>query len=195
MQTRPWRYRLNPGRHASKRKTDLPEVIGQSCAPFGIYTTIQHRSGTAMSRYLTVRALPRTHQKKAKRMKSLIDLQNEIDSLQRQASEIRAKEKDRTVQEIIGLMKAFGISHSDLRHADGGTRRKRKARAKQVRISARTAKETRKPAPIKFRGPAGETWSGRGRTPVWLQTLLNQGQSADKYRVTTSTATVDRSRS
>lgn len=39
-------------------------------------------------------------------------------------------------------------------------------------------------APIKFRDPvSGHTWSGRGRTPVWLRDLEADGRSRDEFAV------------
>ena len=37
-------------------------------------------------------------------------------------------------------------------------------------------------APL-YRGPNGETWSGRGRAPGWLAALESQGQSRDAFRI------------
>lgn len=34
--------------------------------------------------------------------------------------------------------------------------------------------------PVKFRGPNGETWAGRGRLPAWMQ-----GQDKEQFRVKT----------
>lgn len=35
----------------------------------------------------------------------------------------------------------------------------------------------------KYRGPNGETWSGRGRAPRWLADLEAKGQKRDRYAV------------
>jgi DNA-binding protein H-NS len=40
----------------------------------------------------------------------------------------------------------------------------------------------RKIAP-KFRGPNGETWSGRGAQPRWLRTLLSRGHIPEEFRL------------
>jgi DNA-binding protein H-NS len=49
--------------------------------------------------------------------------------------------------------------------------------------SRRTRKDAGEPVPVKFRGPNGETWSGRGRMPKWLQAAEANGESRDKYLV------------
>ena len=51
-------------------------------------------------------------------MTSLIDIQNQIAILQKQAEEIRAQEFNQTVQDIKAKMAAFGITLADL---DAGT--------------------------------------------------------------------------
>ena len=37
--------------------------------------------------------------------------------------------------------------------------------------------------PAQFRGPDGETWSGRGRLPVWLTALEAQGRRREEFRI------------
>jgi len=39
------------------------------------------------------------------------------------------------------------------------------------------------PAAIKYRGPNGEAWSGRGRLPGWLGSLIEDGHSCREYLV------------
>lgn len=47
----------------------------------------------------------------------------------------------------------------------------------------RIRKDIGEPIPVKFRGPNGETWSGRGRLPKWLQAAESSGESRDKFLV------------
>lgn len=39
------------------------------------------------------------------------------------------------------------------------------------------------PVEVKFRGPNGEAWSGRGFKPKWLQALLAQGATLESFAV------------
>ncbi|MDD2923598.1 H-NS histone family protein [Rhodoferax sp.] len=105
-------------------------------------------------------------------MTSLIDIQNQIALLQKQADELKAKEFDKTVQEILAKMEAFGITLDDLQ---GGKARGRKVTNKPGKSS--------NPAPAKYRGPNGETWSGRGLMPRWLAALVAQGQSKESFAI------------
>jgi DNA-binding protein H-NS len=124
-------------------------------------------------------------------MKSLIELQSQIASLEKQAAEIRLKETDRTIQEILSLMKAFGITHADLRRADEAMRRPRKAKHRSAGKPPHSTKRKGKPVPAKYVGPDGETWSGRGRTPVWLQNLVKIGHTKEEYEVKSSVGSRD----
>lgn len=102
-------------------------------------------------------------------MSNLIDIQNQIEKLQKQADEIRAQEFDKTVQEILAKMTAYGITVKDLESVKG---RVRKAASPVTRQAA-----------AKFRGPNGETWSGRGLMPRWLTALVAQGRTKDDFAI------------
>lgn len=116
-------------------------------------------------------------------MSNLIDIQGQIDKLQKQASDIRAKEFDKTVREILATMQAFGITAKDLQvaSAKGGKVKAGKA-AKSPRAKSARSKVGGSVAP-KFRGPNGETWSGRGLTPRWLAALQAQGSQKEEFAI------------
>jgi len=122
-------------------------------------------------------------------MGNLIDIQSQIEKLQKQASDIRAKEFDKTVSEILAQMQAFGITLKDLQQAMG------KAGAGKGRGKAAGRSAAKKPAAkkrgakaggtvaAKYRGPNGETWSGRGLMPKWLSALVAQGRTKQEFAV------------
>lgn len=116
-------------------------------------------------------------------MSNLIDIQGQIDKLQKQASDIRAKEFDKTVRDILATMQAFGITTKDLQAASnkGGKARAAKP-AKQPRTKSAKSNAGVPVAP-KFRGPNGETWSGRGLTPRWLAALEAQGSKREDFAI------------
>jgi DNA-binding protein H-NS len=37
--------------------------------------------------------------------------------------------------------------------------------------------------PVKYRGPQGEEWTGRGHSPKWLQALEAQGRNREEFEV------------
>lgn len=118
-------------------------------------------------------------------MSNLVDIQKQIEELQKKASDIKAKEFQKTVLEIRAKMHAFGITVKDLHPNNTGTgKTKQKIRpgdtVKKVRSQAK--KKGASIAP-KYRGPAGETWSGRGLTPRWLVSLLAQGKTKEEFAI------------
>ena len=118
-------------------------------------------------------------------MSNLIDIQDQIEKLQKQASEIKSREFDKTVQDILSKMKAFGITLKDLQPAKG---RGVKGKAKTATAGKSAVAKVKKPkdaavVAAKFRGPNGETWSGRGLSPRWLAALVAQGHSKEEFAI------------
>jgi DNA-binding protein H-NS len=103
-------------------------------------------------------------------MTTLLEIQNQIAQLQKQAEEIKANEIAAAVQDIKAKMAAYGITIADLQ--SGG-----KVRA------GKSAAKSGTPAPVKYRGPNGETWSGRGLMPRWLAGQVAQGKSKESFAV------------
>jgi DNA-binding protein H-NS len=120
-------------------------------------------------------------------MGNLIDIQQQIEKLQKQASDIRSREFDATVQDILAKMQAFGITVKDL-----GAGKRKTSKAKPGRRPKATAgpavkakRSAAKGAVVtpKFRGPNGESWTGRGLMPRWLSALVAQGRSKEEFAI------------
>jgi DNA-binding protein H-NS len=120
-------------------------------------------------------------------MSNLIDIQTQIEKLQKQANEIKSKDFTATVQDILAKMAAFGITVKDLQSGKGKSKVGRVAKGKTgAAKSVKTPKAARKasnPVAPKYRGPNGETWTGRGLTPKWLSTLIAQGRAKDSFLI------------
>ncbi len=85
-------------------------------------------------------------------MASYKDLQSQIEKLQKQADQAREKEVASVVAQIRTMMNDYGIQPADLG------------------ISARRRRKSATPAVPKFQNPqTGETWTGRGRAPKWIE--------------------------
>lgn len=117
-------------------------------------------------------------------MSTLLEIQAQIKQLQTQEAEIKAKELEATLQEIVAKMQAFDISVGDLQSllpmqlrgktktdATGSASDSKKKRVSVTTVSA------------KYRGPNGETWSGRGLTPRWLASLIASGKTKEDFAV------------
>ncbi|MEY2682672.1 MAG: hypothetical protein RIQ66_1233 [Pseudomonadota bacterium] len=118
-------------------------------------------------------------------MANLIDIQSQIEKLQKQAADIRSKEFNATVQDILSKMAAFGITVKDL---EAARKKSPKGRAKPAGKAAGGRKAAKKggsssSVAAKYRGPNGETWSGRGLMPRWMSTLVAAGRSKDEFAI------------
>lgn len=131
-------------------------------------------------------------------MGSLIEIQSQIEKLQKQAADIKSREFDKTVKQIQAMMDAFGITLRDLQPGAGPRGRPvvRKTKAVKPVTNRRAGKKVagktvaRKPSvqkgaqlAVKYRGPKGETWSGRGSMPRWMAVLVAAGKSRDSFAV------------
>jgi DNA-binding protein H-NS len=121
---------------------------------------------------------------KVKLVSNLIDIQTQIEKLQKQANEIKAKEFNGTVQDILAKMQAFGITLKDLQSAKPvKAMRAGRGKGSSATKPPKASKKAGVPVAAKYRGPNGETWSGRGLTPKWMSALIAQGQTKESFAV------------
>ena len=50
-------------------------------------------------------------------------------------------------------------------------------------VAASGLKKAKSAVAAKYRGPNGETWSGRGRAPKWLEALEAQGRQRGEFSI------------
>ena len=99
-------------------------------------------------------------------MPSYTELQREIARLMQQADAARKAEVAAVVADIKAKMHEYGITVADL----GSTGRS--SRAKGGTVAA------------KYRHPStGETWTGRGKMPRWLQDEVNAGKRKENFLI------------
>lgn len=97
-------------------------------------------------------------------MATYLELKAQAEKLLQQAEDLRQQEIADVIKEIKAKMAEYGITAADL--------------------GSSSKKSTSKASPaVKYRGPNGETWSGRGRSPVWLKEALEQGKSKEDFAV------------
>ena len=117
-------------------------------------------------------------------MSDLIEIQSQIEKLQKQAREIKAREFGKTVQEILVKMQAFGITVKDLHPSKlSGAKSRTKTAAESKRAGSKVKKEGVAVVAAKYLGPNGEAWSGRGLTPRWLAALVAQGKTKEEFAI------------
>lgn len=99
-------------------------------------------------------------------MRSYKQLSAQIATLMQEAEAARKAEVAKVIGEIKAAMAEYGITVADL---DGS--------------AARGSRKGSVVAP-KYRNPAtGETWTGRGRKPLWLVAQLAQGRTRESFLI------------
>jgi DNA-binding protein H-NS len=116
--------------------------------------------------------------------KTLADIQKQIEKLELQAKEIRAKEVQGVVTRIREAIDFYGLTVEELFGAKSGTKAGRRAQSAKPRAAGKRpgAKKGMKVA-IKYRDQAGNTWTGRGLKPRWLQAELAAGKKLEDFAV------------
>ena len=119
-------------------------------------------------------------------MSTLLSLQAQIAELQQKAAQIKSKEYASTLADIQAKMKAFGITITDLKVAQGKPKAGRKGR--KAGADKPAAKRASKLAGVKvepkYRNSDGQTWTGRGVAPKWMTEAIAAGRSKDDFLIT-----------
>jgi DNA-binding protein H-NS len=110
--------------------------------------------------------------------KSYSQLIKQIDTLKREAEDVRRKEIAGVVDRIKEAIKAYGLTAADLGLGQ------RVAKAPRKAAKARPGRKAGKGAAVvKYRDEAGNTWGGRGPRPAWLRTALTAGKQLSDFAV------------
>lgn len=103
-------------------------------------------------------------------MSAIQELLAQRAELDRKISEAQRAAKSDAIAKVKALMTEHGLTLADLQFKGEGGRRASAAAGRKV-------------AP-KYRNEAtGETWTGRGLKPKWLQTALAQGKTLQDFAV------------
>lgn len=118
---------------------------------------------------------------------SLIEIQSQIEKLKQQEADIKARDFDATVGEILAKMQAFNITVKHLQQAAGVSGRNKLFSVSSSNDGEKAARKQKKasrpPVEAKYRGPNGEEWSGRGLTPRWLSALIAAGRTKEEFAI------------
>lgn len=97
-------------------------------------------------------------------MATYLELKAQAEMLLKKAEELRQQEVTEVLRDIKAKMAQYGITVEDL---SGGPKKL----------------ASKKTVSVKYRGPNGEEWSGRGRPPVWMTEAVEQGKSREDFAV------------
>jgi DNA-binding protein H-NS len=96
-----------------------------------------------------------------------VALEKQQAELEKQLQDARRAERSGVINQIKSLMAEHGLSMADL----GG------------KVAGKSANAGRKVAP-KYRNPAtGETWTGRGLQPKWVQAAVAGGKKLEDFAI------------
>jgi len=99
-----------------------------------------------------------------------MDIQQQIAELQAQAAEIKSREFNEKLNMIKETMATYGITLEDLQ-------------GKTAKAPRQVGSKSVNPAPAKYAGPNGESWSGRGLMPKWMTALVAENHTKDEYLI------------
>lgn len=86
------------------------------------------------------------------------NFQRQLADLHKEVLAAQKNEQADALQKIRAMMRDFGLSQGDIGDAESGKKNK-----------LAKPEKAKRPVPVKFRGPNGEEWSGRGRAPKWIE--------------------------
>jgi DNA-binding protein H-NS len=113
--------------------------------------------------------------------KTYVQIQKQIESLQREADKLKRKEIDDVIFKIKEAINVYELTAADLGFEGKGGSRRGPAAKKRGRPAAKG--KGKGAAAAKFRDEAGNTWGGRGPRPLWLRTALGAGKSLQDFAV------------
>ncbi|WPG41612.1 H-NS histone family protein [Variovorax sp. EBFNA2] len=109
--------------------------------------------------------------------KTFLQVQKQIEQLQREAEQLRKKEADGVLSRIKEAIAVYGFTAADLGFRKG-TGRAALVVKQSIKKTRRGKKQTGTATP-KFRDDQGNVWSGRGPRPAWFKAALEAGKAAD----------------
>jgi DNA-binding protein H-NS len=104
----------------------------------------------------------------------LVKIRQQVKALEAKEKALLAKASDKVIAEIVALAKKHNVTIEELAAAFGKTKVTRKMKAP---IAAKKASGNRAKVAPKYRHPddASKTWTGRGKSPLWVQALKDAG--------------------
>lgn len=114
--------------------------------------------------------------------KTFVQVQRQIEQLQKQADQLRKKEADGVRARIQEAISVYGFSADDFDFS-GEPRRARAAKktvGKRVPKAGAKARVKAKASAAKYKDDQGHTWGGRGPRPAWFKAALAAGKTPEE---------------
>ena len=114
-------------------------------------------------------------------MNELVKLRQQIAEMEKQAAELQKKNRPAVLAQLREQMAAYGITTEELNRPAAKVAKPRRPLVKTA--SPAKAKKPGVPSPAKYRGPEGQTWTGHGTAPRWLNDLVAAGQTREDFLI------------
>jgi len=112
--------------------------------------------------------------------KTYVQIQKQIETLQREADKLKRKEIDDVIAKIKEAIAVYELTAADLGFARGAAKAGAAPRKRGRPAAKGRAKSAAEP---KYRDESGNTWGGRGPRPQWLRDALGAGKSLQDFAV------------
>ena len=113
-------------------------------------------------------------------MNELVKLRQQIADMKKQAVQLQKQNRPAVLAQLREQMAAYGITAEEL------SRPAPKARPKAPPAKPVNPVKGKKPvvsSPAKYRGPQGQSWTGRGTAPRWLNDLVAAGNTREDFLI------------
>ena len=101
-------------------------------------------------------------------MSNLTDLIAQREALEEQINLLSKTQRSETIERVRALMREHGLTPADLGNV-----------ARGIAKGASTPKKVA----AKYRDDSGNTWSGRGLKPKWMQAAIVKGKKIEDFAV------------
>lgn len=102
-------------------------------------------------------------------MSAYQELLAQRDELEQKINEARRIEVSAAITQVKQLVAEYGLTARDCGFKLGG--------------EVAAVEKVKTPVAAKYRGPQGQTWSGRGKAPNWLTALESQGRDKSEFLI------------
>lgn len=117
-------------------------------------------------------------------MKSFAEISKQISALTIEAEKVRKMELKTAIKDIKEKIAVFGLTAEDL--GLNNNLKSKNPLSKRTKAGTKTRRENSKPKkkiPPKYADGLGNTWTGRGKQPLWVKSAINAGKSIESFLV------------
>lgn len=120
-------------------------------------------------------------------MDEVLALNQQIAELQKKSSEAQKKNRPGILTDLREKMHAYSITAQELTSPEPKARKIKSEKIDGPKPAQ--GEKVKKVAAVvvpKFKGPDGQTWTGRGTAPNWIKELISAGRSKEEFLIVTA---------